>query len=377
MIAKDIPLSLYVHIPWCEKKCPYCDFNSHTLLKSIPEKDYIASLFKDIDEDKNLTSGRKIKTIFFGGGTPSLFSASSIEKIIEYVDKSFGIDSNAEITLESNPSSSEKEKFKNFLKAGVNRISIGAQSFNDSHLEKLGRLHKGEDAISAVKAAKSAGFKNINIDLMHGLPQQSVNEAKNDLTIGINLGINHISWYQLTIEPNTEFYSRPPALPCADELAEIYDSGMTLLAKQDFKQYEVSAFTNNGKMSLHNLNYWSFGDYIGVGAGAHGKITLPDNQIIRTKKIKMPETYMTKPQCRKLSKPIFISELATEFMMNALRLKNGVPIDYFEKRTGRTYEEIEQKLLDLQSKGLIALDKKRLQTSELGYRFLNSILEKF
>ena len=377
MIAKDIPLSLYVHIPWCEKKCPYCDFNSHTLLNSIPEKDYIASLFKDIDEDKNLTSGRKIKTIFFGGGTPSLFSASSIEKIIEYVDKSFGIDSNAEITLESNPSSSEKEKFKNFLKAGVNRISIGAQSFNDSHLEKLGRLHKGEDAISAVKAAKSAGFKNINIDLMHGLPQQSVNEAKNDLTIGINLGINHISWYQLTIEPNTEFYSRPPALPCADELAEIYDSGMTLLANEDFKQYEVSAFTNNGKMSLHNLNYWSFGDYIGIGAGAHSKITLSDNQIIRTKKIKMPETYMTKPKSRKLSKPIFISELATEFMMNALRLKNGVPIDYFEKRTGLTYEEIEQKLLDLQSKGLIAFNKKRLQTSELGYRFLNSILEKF
>ena len=377
MIAKDIPLSLYVHIPWCEKKCPYCDFNSHILLKSIPEKDYVASLFKDIDEDKNLTSGRKIKTIFFGGGTPSLFSASSIEKIIEYVDKSFGIDSNAEITLESNPSSSEKEKFKNFLKAGVNRISIGAQSFNDSHLEKLGRLHKGEDAISAVKAAKSAGFKNINIDLMHGLPQQSVNEAKNDLTIGINLGINHISWYQLTIEPNTEFYSRPPSLPCVDTLAEIYDSGMTLLANQDFKQYEVSAFTNNGKMSLHNLNYWSFGDYIGVGAGAHGKITLSDNQIIRTKKIKMPETYMTKPQSRKLSKPIVISELATEFMMNALRLKNGVPIDYFEKRTGCTYEEIEQKLLDLQSQGLIALDKKRLQTSEFGYRFLNSILEKF
>ena len=293
------------------------------------------------------------------------------------MDKSFGIDSNAEITLESNPSSSEKEKFKNFLKAGVNRISIGAQSFNDSHLENLGRLHKGEDAISAVKAAKSAGFKNINIDLMHGLPQQSVNEAKNDLTIGINLGINHISWYQLTIEPNTEFYSRPPALPCADELAEIYDSGMTLLANEDFKQYEVSAFTNNGKMSLHNLNYWSFGDYIGVGAGAHGKITLSDNQIIRTKKIKMPETYMTKPQFRKLSKPIIISELATEFMMNALRLKNGVPIDYFEKRTGCTYEEIEQKLLDLQSQGLIALDKKRLQTSEFGYRFLNSILEKF
>ena len=377
MITKDIPLSLYVHIPWCEKKCPYCDFNSHKLLKSIPEKDYVASLFKDIDEDKNLTSGRKIKTIFFGGGTPSLFSASSIEKIIEYVDKSFGIDSNAEITLESNPSSSEKRKFKNFLTAGVNRISIGAQSFNDSHLEKLGRLHKGEDAISAVKAAKSAGFKNINIDLMHGLPQQSVNEAKNDLTIGINLGINHISWYQLTIEPNTEFYSRPPALPCTDELAEIYDSGMTLLANQDFKQYEVSAFTNNGKMSLHNLNYWSFGDYIGIGAGAHGKLTLSDDQIIRTKKIKMPGTYMTKPQCRKLSKPIFISELATEFMMNALRLKNGVPIDYFEKRTGLTYEEIEQKLLDLQSKGLIALDKKRLQTSELGYRFLNSILEKF
>ncbi len=377
MIAKDIPLSLYVHIPWCEKKCPYCDFNSHILLKSIPEKDYVVSLFKDIDEDKNLTSGRKIKTIFFGGGTPSLFSASSIEKIIEYVDKSFGIDSNAEITLESNPSSSEKEKFKNFLKAGVNRISIGVQSFNDSHLEKLGRLHKGEDAISAVKAAKSAGFKNINIDLMHGLPQQSVNEAKNDLTIGINLGINHISWYQLTIEPNTEFYSRPPALPCTDELAEIYDSGMTLLANQDFKQYEVSAFTNNGKMSLHNLNYWSFGDYIGIGAGAHGKITLPNNQIIRTKKIKMPEKYMTKPQFRNPSKPIFISELATEFMMNALRLKNGVPIDYFEKRTGCTYEEIEQKLLDLQSQGLIALDKKRLQTSEFGYRFLNSILEKF
>ena len=182
-------------------------------LKAFQRKITLLHYLKILMKIKNLTSGRKIKTIFFGGGTPSLFSASSIEKIIEYVDKSFGIDSNAEITLESNPSSSEKEKFKNFLKAGVNRISIGAQSFNDSHLEKLGRLHKGEDAISAVKAAKSAGFKNINIDLMHGLPQQSVNEAKNDLTIGINLGINHISWYQLTIEPNTEFYSRPPALP--------------------------------------------------------------------------------------------------------------------------------------------------------------------
>ena len=378
LTPEEIPLSLYVHIPWCQKKCPYCDFNSHAITTDIPEARYVESLIEDLKWDEKLSQGRKINTIFFGGGTPSIFSSNSIDQIITATDKLIGISPNAEITIEANPGSTDKIKYDDFFSIGINRVSIGVQSFQSEHLKSLGRIHSNKDAKDAILAATKAGFNNINIDLMHGLQNQNIREAKEDLKFAIDAGANHISWYQLTIEPNTEFYSKPPILPNTDELADIYDNGMTLLRKKGFEQYEVSAFTSNKKPSLHNLNYWSFGDYIGVGAGAHGKITTKKRGIVRTLKSKMPNSYMERRDKNTgIRKSITQDELITEFMMNALRLKNGVPWTYFESRTGISQSAISERVIDLQNQGLLEFCMEQLRTSDLGYRFVNSILEKF
>ena len=378
LMPEEIPLSLYVHIPWCQKKCPYCDFNSHAITTDIPEARYVESLIEDLKWDEKLSQGRKINTIFFGGGTPSIFSSNSIDQIITATDKLIGISPNAEITIEANPGSTDTIKYDDFFSIGINRVSIGVQSFQSEHLKSLGRIHSNKDAKDAILAATKAGFNNINIDLMHGLQNQNIREAKEDLKFAIDAGANHISWYQLTIEPNTEFYSKPPILPNTDELADIYDNGMTLLRKKGFEQYEVSAFTSNKKPSLHNLNYWSFGDYIGIGAGAHGKITTRKRGIIRTLKSKMPNSYMERRDKNTgIRKSITQDELITEFMMNALRLKNGVPWTYFESRTGISQSAISERVIDLQNQGLLEFCMEQLRTSDLGYRFVNSILEKF
>ncbi|MDB2620685.1 radical SAM family heme chaperone HemW [Porticoccaceae bacterium] len=373
------PLSLYVHIPWCVKKCPYCDFNSHVAKQTIPETDYVNALIEDLKADLHWVQGRKLRSIFFGGGTPSLFSGAAIGTILQAAENLIGFESDIEVTLEANPGVAEQKKFADFYNAGVNRLSVGVQSFNDNHLKRLGRIHGSSQAISAIAMAQSAGFDNFNVDLMHGLPEQTVAEAENDIIKAADSGAIHISWYQLTIEPNTEFFSRPPLLPVDDRLADIQQAGMVMLNNKGYQQYEVSAFAKNAMQSHHNINYWQFGDYLGVGAGAHGKITLPtQNEIIRTAKTRQPDHYLAKlgsPEI--LSKAISLDEMAQEFMMNGLRLKQGVSREYFTQRTGLDFHSVDKIVLRLQSQGLLEQDTDRYRTTPLGYQFLNSVLQNF
>jgi oxygen-independent coproporphyrinogen-3 oxidase len=287
------PLSLYVHIPWCVRKCPYCDFNSHAAGESLPEEEYVQALIRELEIELPYAQGRPLQSIFFGGGTPSLFSADNIGRIIQAARRRIGFSDNIEITLEANPGTFEQEKFSGYRSVGVNRLSIGIQSFNDLHLQKLGRIHSGENALAAVAMARQAGFDNFNLDLMHGLPGQTEEEALADLQQAIDLEPTHISWYQLTIEPNTEFYRRPPTLPEDQVLENIQEEGIKKLRDNHFFQYEISAFCRDNRESSHNKNYWQFGDYLGIGAGAHGKITLPDeHRIIRTAKTRHPTDYL-------------------------------------------------------------------------------------
>ena len=373
------PLSLYVHIPWCVKKCPYCDFNSHVAKQTIPETDYVNALIEDLKADLHWVQGRKLRSIFFGGGTPSLFSGAAIGTILQAAENLIGFESDIEVTLEANPGVAEQKKFADFYNAGVNRLSVGVQSFNDNHLKRLGRIHGSSQAISAIAIAQSAGFDNFNVDLMHGLPEQTVAEAENDIIKAADSGAIHISWYQLTIEPNTEFFSRPPLLPIDDRLADIQQAGMVMLNNKGYQQYEVSAFAKNEMQSHHNINYWQFGDYLGVGAGAHGKITLPtQNEIIRTAKTRQPDHYLAKlgsPEI--LSKAISLDEMAQEFMMNGLRIKQGVSREYFTQRTGLDFHSVDKIVLRLQSQGLLEQDTDRYRTTPLGYQFLNSVLQNF
>jgi len=373
------PLSLYVHIPWCVKKCPYCDFNSHIADKNIPEKEYLAALIEDLDRSLNYVQGRKISSIFFGGGTPSLFSADAIGKIIQAAKLRIGFDKDIEITLEANPGTFEQEKFSGFRSQGVNRLSIGIQSFSDDHLESLGRIHSAQQAIDAVKNAKNAGFENINIDLMHGLPGQDANDAVDDLVNAIKLEPSHISWYQLTIEPNTVFFNKPPKLPTDILLESIQNKGEKILLDAGYKKYEVSAYCKNNDRSMHNMNYWEFGDYLGIGAGAHGKITLPEKKkILRMQKTRSPSDYLDKRKSyTAASKQINSKEIPLEFMMNALRLNHGVSKSTFEGRTGVSINEIERPLRALKKQKLIeSLDEKICPTTK-GHMFLNSVLEVF
>ena len=373
------PLSLYIHIPWCIKKCPYCDFNSHVATSVIPEADYVKAVIEDLKNDLPWVQGRKLHSIFFGGGTPSLFSGFSIGAILREAERLIGFENNIEITLEANPGVMDQQNFSDLYAAGVNRLSIGIQSFNDTHLKSLGRVHGSQDALSAIDIAQSSGFSNFNIDLMHGLPNQSIANAINDIEIAVSSGASHISWYQLTIEPNTEFYSRPPILPADDRLADIQRSGLHIIKKNNYSQYEVSAFARNGQKSRHNVNYWQFGDYLGIGAGAHGKVTIPeDNQVIRTTKTRQPKDYLNRVGSP-LAKKIEISkeDIILEFMMNGLRLNNGVPTHYLSSRTGLDEKSIKQKVSKLQSQGLMESSALRYQTTSLGYQFLNTVLQSF
>lgn len=373
------PLSLYIHIPWCVRKCPYCDFNSHQAGREIPEQAYVRKLIADLRADQHWAQGRKLHSIFFGGGTPSLFSAAAIGEILNAAEQIIGFEQDIEITLEANPGTFEQQKFVGFFSAGVNRLSIGIQSFNSSHLEQLGRIHDGDQALKAIATARTAGFDNFNIDLMHGLPNQSLPEAKADIQLALDNGAQHISWYQLTIEPNTEFYSRPPILPNDDRLADIQQAGMWLLEAKGFQQYEVSAFSLNGQTSRHNINYWQFGDYLGIGAGAHGKVTLPEQgMVIRTSKARQPDKYLTRQDSViAQNNAIEADQMALEFMMNGLRLKQGVAVDYFIQRSGLEPSSIQAQISNLRSQGLMVDRDDKYITTELGYRFLNRVLESF
>jgi len=373
------PLSLYVHIPWCVRKCPYCDFNSHQAAEEIPERAYVDALIDDLKADLSWVQGRKLHSIFFGGGTPSLFSGRAIGEILTAVEHQIGFEEDIEITLEANPGTFEQQKFSNFRSAGINRLSIGIQSFSSHHLERLGRIHDGSQALQAIATARAAGFSNFNIDLMHGLPDQTIDEAAADIKLAIDNGAQHISWYQLTIEPNTEFYSRPPPLPNDDRLADIQQAGMNLLHGNDFAQYEVSAFALSSQTSKHNINYWQFGDYLGIGAGAHGKITLPESGVVmRSSKTRQPDKYLARiDSFMAQNRAIAADEMALEFMMNGLRLVDGVPVEYFSPRTGLVLSSIETQISDLQRKGLIETDDSRYRTTKLGYQFLNTVLQQF
>ena len=371
------PLSLYVHIPWCLKKCPYCDFNSHAFQGELPEQAYINSLLADLKRDLRWVQNRELTSIFIGGGTPSLFSPASIERLLSAIEQSVGFSADIEITMEANPGTFEMEKFRDFHHAGINRLSLGIQSFNKNYLNTLGRVHDDVEALTAASNVRKAGFDNFNLDLMFGLPQQGIDEALADLRSALAVEPEHLSWYQLTIEPNTVFYSKPPSLPEDDLLGDMQEAGVELLSAQGFSRYEVSAFSKPNKQSIHNLNYWRFGDYLGIGAGAHGKITLPaEQQIIRTRKIRQPASYLehtdnTLAGCETIT----TAELPIEFMMNALRLSAGTEESLFQQRTGLPISEIAGSLQRLRNAGL--LRKENLATTDKGFNFLNNVLAEF
>jgi len=373
------PLALYVHIPWCVRKCPYCDFNSHTA-GEIPQAEYVAALSRDLLSELDFVHGRKLQSIFFGGGTPSLFDAEAISSIIEHARQKIGFTDDIEITLEANPGTVEQQKFAGFFQAGVNRISLGVQSFNPQHLQKLGRIHDRAQALMAIDAIRSAGFENFNIDLMHGLPDQTPEQAVDDLRTALQFAPPHLSWYQLTIEPNTEFFRRPPQLPEDDALANIQDAGEALLAEHGYAHYEISAFAQAGREARHNINYWEFGDYIGIGAGAHGKLTLPPSgttalQILRRNKTRLPTHYLARDNDFVAEhKAIDADELPLEFLMNALRLERGVDSALFTERTGLPLSAIEEKLQSLRDRELMEPNPARLQLTALGRRFMNTVL---
>ena len=372
------PLSLYIHIPWCVRKCPYCDFNSHAANGALPETEYVAALLADLDDDRGAVQGRELQSIFFGGGTPSLLSPQAIGEILDGVNTRLNFARDIEITLEANPGTTEQERFRGFRSAGVNRLSLGVQSLNALHLHALGRIHSSEQAMAAVEQARRAGFANINLDLMHGLPGQSIEDAAADLMQAIALAPDHLSWYQLTIEPNTEFFKRPPTLPPDDTLAAIQDRGFELLDDAGFPQYEVSAFARAGRRARHNLNYWQFGDYLGIGAGAHGKLTRADGLIVRTQKTRLPKDYLASAgHCDRNAQPIAADELPFEFAMNALRLNEGFARELYPARTGQPWSTIAPTVERLMARGLVAEQDCQIAATALGRRFLNDVLEEF
>lgn len=375
------PLSLYVHLPWCVRKCPYCDFNSHKAGDAPPKERYITALLRDLAGESERAGDRPVETVFLGGGTPSLFTPKEIQDLLKGVRAHLPLLENAEITMEANPGTVECGSPAGYRAAGVNRLSIGAQSFNDELLSKLGRIHSSADITRAVREASDSGFDNINIDLMHGLPDQSVEMALSDLKSAIELEPAHISWYQLTLEPNTVFFARPPAnLPDSDLAFEIQDRGQALLAEQGYEQYEISAYARGAQRCQHNLNYWLFGDYLAVGAGAHGKLTTATG-VYRYKKPANPQQYMIAQEVPATSnelKSLSPSDLMLEFMLNSLRLSDGFSEDIFVARTGLSLSELEQATAEPRQKGLLERNEEGIwRPTELGSRFLNDLQSEF
>ena len=375
------PLSLYIHVPWCVRKCPYCDFNSHKSPETLPENDYIDALIRDLEQEVPSIWGRTIQSIFIGGGTPSLFSAEAYDRLFSSLRALLPISHNAEITLEANPGTFEQQRFADYLSLGINRLSIGIQSFNNESLQALGRIHDSQQAIKAVETAHKVGFENFNLDLMFGLPHQTEKAARNDIETAIALEPTHLSYYQLTIEPNTLFHQQPPTLPDDDPIIDWQIDSQHRLAKAGFEQYEVSAYAKDKKQCQHNVNYWRFGDYLGIGAGAHGKISDAAQQsITRRSKQKQPQAYIDSAGTEKsvlTNEIITIKDIGFEFMLNALRLTEGFPTPLFYQHAGLPISHIDKALQQAEQLELITWDIHRIRPTEKGQRYLNSLIELF
>ncbi|MFO1423019.1 MAG: radical SAM family heme chaperone HemW [Candidatus Competibacteraceae bacterium] len=381
MKTRSISLALYVHFPWCVRKCPYCDFNSHEARGSIPESTYVDALLADLEQDLPRAGARGIESVFIGGGTPSLFSPEALERLVTGLRARLPLRPDAEFTLEANPGAVERGKFAEFRAVGVTRLSIGVQSFDDEQLRRLGRIHDRRAALAAAEAAHAAGLDNFNLDLMFGLPGQTVARALADIADAVALQPAHLSHYQLTIEPNTAFDRSPPLLPDDETTDDIQQRAQAELARHGYERYEVSAYTQANRRCWHNLNYWEFGDYLGIGAGAHGKLTNPaTGRIHRLWKRKHPRDYLAAagtPARIGGDAPIDQTDLPVEFLMNALRLVEGVPAELFTERTGLPLTALEPGLDRARERGLMVPDAGRLRPTELGLRFLNDLLQEF
>jgi oxygen-independent coproporphyrinogen-3 oxidase len=375
------PLALYIHFPWCVQKCPYCDFNSHELKNSLDEKNYINALINDLEQELPLFWGRSISSIFMGGGTPSLFSPESIDQLLSALRARLTFAPDIEITMEANPGTIELGKFKEFSAAGINRLSIGIQSFSDDKLKSLGRIHGRKEAIRAAELAHDAGFNSFNLDLMYGLPNQSLQQAVDDIETAIALEPKHLSHYQLTIEPNTFFHHQPPVTPDDDMLWEMQNACQESLARHGYEQYEISAYAKDGCQCQHNLNYWQFGDYLGIGAGAHGKLTnAPEQKITRSWKVKQPQDYLNNAATEKRisgQKILTRDDASFEFMMNTLRLNQGFETALFQQHVGLPISSVEKSLQQAEEKGWINWDINRIQPTNAGLQYLNTLLELF
>lgn len=378
MQATEIPLSLYVHIPWCIRKCPYCDFNSHEKRSALPEARYVDALIADLKRQADAVAGRGIGSVYIGGGTPSLFSARSIERLLDAVARETGLAGDAEITIEANPGSFDQQNFAGFRSAGVNRISIGVQSFDDALLRALGRVHDASTARQAVLAARRAQFENINVDVMYALPGQTLKQARQDVEQAMALAPSHISYYQLTLEPHTHFYRHPPALPGGELGWAIQQQGTDLLTLHGWQQYEISAYAKDQFRCIHNMNYWQFGDYLGIGAGAHQKISFDKTGVWRSEKPRNPLQYMEQvlngPPAGPACDPLGHDELVFEFLLNALRMKSGFTRERFECNTGLPFGQLATKLQALLQEGLVVRRDGGLRCSETGYRYLDDLL---
>lgn len=380
--AENLPLSLYIHLPWCVKKCPYCDFNSYESdAVELNEDVYVDALIRDLETELPGIWGRPVGSIFLGGGTPSLFSAAALDRLLSAIRARLTVYPDIEITLEANPGTAEAEKFRAYKALGVNRLSLGVQSFNDKHLKSLGRIHSADEAVDAIELAKRAGFENFNLDIMYGLPEQTIEQALAELELACSYKPTHLSWYQLTVEPNTVFYARPPALPVDETLWAIQTGGQSLLAEQGYAQYEISAYARHNRRCRHNLNYWEFGDYLGIGAGAHSKLTdIVNHDVTRLVRHKIPARYIELAgDDAVVTKKTFLGhdDLVLEFMMNSMRLVDGVASGLFTARTGRPITLIKDLLVKAEERGFIIRSPTRLAPTNRGLHYLNEFLQLF
>lgn len=379
MLLQTPPLALYVHLPWCVRKCPYCDFNSHVAPEQLPQQDYVDALLADLDHDLQWTANRPLVSVFFGGGTPSLFSPEEIARFLQGVRQCIACAADLEVTLEANPGTIEHGRFRGYRDAGITRVSLGAQSFNDQHLKRLGRIHGGSDIQRAVAELVLAGLDNFNLDLMYGLPDQTPSQALDDVRAAVALQPKHVSHYQLTLEPGTVFYHRPPPLPDQDASWEMQVECQQLLAQHGYEQYEVSAYAQPGSQCRHNLNYWEFGDYIGLGAGAHGKLTQPTGAVMRTTRCRQPRDYLSRAVADRITerREVTTGELPFEYMLNALRLLKGFDDEGFEARTGLSRAVVAGTLDAARHKGLLIQTHEGWRPTDLGARFLNELQAMF